>query len=108
MATPLTRAWFLGINTPALEYAPAVSADELTIYFTRLDQRFRPLGDPSAIGIWVATRGDRNAAFGTPRQIAAITGFVEAPTVTPDGCAIYFHQRIGGKFRLMRAEKVGC
>jgi hypothetical protein len=70
----------------ALEYAAGVSSDELSLYFTRA----RP--SKSEIGIYVATRSSRTAPFDTPLRIEAIQGFVEAPTVAPDNCAILLSQ----------------
>ena len=86
----------------ALQYAAGISADELTLYFTRALPRTQD------IGIYVATRPSKAAVFGQPRRIDAIRGFVEAPTVTPDNCAIYFHKKVDGHFRIFLAEKKVC
>lgn len=91
------------INTGQLEYAPATTEDELTFYFTRasLDSLMTRTGDAEP-GIYVATRTSRDEPFGRPLRIDSIRGFVEAPTVAPDG-AIYFHRRDAGRFALYRA-----
>lgn len=95
-------ALFARINTDALEYAPATSADEHELYFTRLTRAWLA---PPRLEIMVATRQDTNAAFSAPARITSITGFVEAPTVAPDG-AIYFHlKRSDGLHRIMRAPR---
>ncbi len=93
------------INTGQLEYAPATTGDELTLYFTRadLDNLLTSRGD-AELGIYVASRKSPDEPFGMPVKIDAIRGFVEAPTVAPDG-AIYFHKNDGGKFVLYRAER---
>jgi hypothetical protein len=86
----------------ALQYAAGISADELTLYFTRAHPRTQD------IGIYVATRPSKGVVFGQPCRIDAIRGFVEAPTVTPDNCAIYFHKKVDGRFRIFLAQKTVC
>jgi hypothetical protein len=95
---PLADHLFDAINTPALEYAASLSADGLTLSFTRLEGR-PPLARTT---IWLAHRDTRDAAFGAPIRIESIDGFVEAATFAPDG-AIYFHKRDGSRFRLQRS-----
>jgi hypothetical protein len=99
---PEADAWLARINTrDALEYAPATSADELELYFTRLT---RPFLRPARFEILVATRASASDPFNAPERIEAIRGYVEAPTVAPDG-ALYFHAKIGDAFRIMRAPR---
>lgn len=99
---PELDQWFARVNTPnALEFAPATSEDERELYFTRLTTRFLQL---PRFEILVATRADANQPFGAPERIQALTGYVEAPSVAPDG-ALYFHAKIGNRFRLMRSER---
>lgn len=89
------------INTAALEYAPAISANELEIFFTRMTGAlfWRKLA------ILHATRKSRDAPFEPPQVIAAITGFVEAPAVSPDARALYYHKKIDGKHRIFRVTR---
>ncbi len=87
------------VNSDALEYAPATSADGLILYFTRL-RRLAGLV-PIHVGIYVATRGRVGTPFGRPVQIRAAAGFVEAPTVAPDG-SLYYHQKDSGRFVIYR------
>lgn len=99
---PEHAAWFERINTArALEYAPATSADERELYFTRLTPRFLA---PPKLEILVAVRPDKRAAFAAPEPIASISGFVEAPTVAPDG-ALYFHTKVSDRYQLMRTPR---
>lgn len=91
---PAADGLFANINTPALEYAASLSADGLTLCFTRIDG-----GAPT---LWIAERSDESAAFGQPRRLASITGFVEAGAFTPDG-SLYFHKREGARHTLWRA-----
>ncbi len=100
--------WLAAINTPALEFAPATSADQLTLYFTRLDMNLLRRKLPGAFAIMVATRANLESAWSEPQRIAAITGQVEGPTVTPDGCGIYFHRLEDGMFRLFLAQRKDC
>jgi hypothetical protein len=52
----------------------------------------------------VATREDTGKPFGAPAVIPAISGFVEGPTVAPDG-ALYYHAKVDGLHRLFRTER---
>jgi hypothetical protein len=85
------------LNTSALEYAPSTSADGLEIFFTRLDGA-TPV-------ILRSARADASAAFGAPTRVGGIDGFAEAPSLTCDGNAIYYHRRDGDVFRIHRAER---
>jgi hypothetical protein len=92
---------FARVNSSALEYAPATSADEFELYFTRLT---RPFLQPPRLEIMVATRRSLADAFSAPTHIGAVRGFVEGPTVAPDG-AIYFHMKVNDHHRIMRSPR---
>jgi hypothetical protein len=96
---PNSDAIMKNINTSALEYAPAISADLLDLYFTRAK---RHGSKPPAIMHAKRTRSDE--PFAVPTPVAAISGFVEAPTLSPDGCALYFHKNEGGRNAIYRVE----
>jgi hypothetical protein len=83
------------INTPDLEYAPALSADGLTLYFTRMSGFwiFR------SAQIYVARRAAVDQPFGAPELFTPADGFVEAATLMPDG-AVVFHKRVNDRFGL--------
>jgi hypothetical protein len=87
------------INGPhTLQYAPDVSASELEFFFTRA----------SAAGpaIYMAERTNASRPFGKPQRIAAITGFAEAPSISPDGKSLYYHhQDADGVFRVYRVTR---
>lgn len=87
------------VNSNALEYAPAISADGLDLFFTRLESAS---GEPA---IFVARRANTSQSFGTPQKISAITGFVEAPTLSADGRSLYYHKREGSTFVLYRVTR---
>jgi hypothetical protein len=97
------------VNSELMEYAPSTTADELSLFFTRLDLAKVDRGRPGeAFSIWLSVRPSKDAAFGPPARIEGLRGVVEAVTVTPDGCAIYFHQRVGARFLLRRASLIDC
>ena len=108
MRAPDSGAIFRHINTDRLEFAPALTADELTLYFTRVDREALEEGVAAGFGLYVATRPSKTAPFSPPERIEAISGYVEAPTVTPDGCGLYFHKRINGVFTLQYARRSVC
>jgi hypothetical protein len=89
------------INSSALEYAPATTADQLELFFDRFD----PASD-SVPAIYHATRRSVDEPFGTPSRIAAIgSALVEGATVSPDGLALYYHQLDGDRYHLYRISR---
>jgi hypothetical protein len=94
--------WFTRVNGPrTLEYAAGISEDERELYFTRLTPRF--LAAPH-LEIMVASRPSATAPFGDPARVGAISGFVEGPTVAPDG-SLYYHAKIRGQHSLFRVPR---
>src|SRR5271165_7104172 len=85
------------VNTSALQYAPAITADGLELYFTRASQ--------GGLRILVATRASTTEPFGEAHVLKSITGFVEAPSVSLDRQELFFHKKVGDKFALFRAER---
>jgi hypothetical protein len=86
-------ATMAAVNTDAEEFAPAISRDGLTLYFTR----WRIGSDlPS---IWRARRDDADAPF-RPAERLPIEGFVEAPALSPDGRILYFHRLTDGRYTI--------
>lgn len=94
---PAGDALLKTINDGGFSYAPATSASECEIFFTRLDTH--------GPAIFAAQRADRTQPFGAPVRIAAITGFVEAPTLSPDEQSLYYHKRENGRFVLYRVSR---
>jgi hypothetical protein len=88
------------VNTPALEYAPAISADRKELFFTRLDRHTH------AIGIYRVKRIGAAQPFGPAERVAAADGFVEAPALNPEGDVLYFHKLDAGRFHICRANRV--
>jgi hypothetical protein len=98
-------ALLAAVNTSdALEYAPELSADGLELYFTRFTPSWLLiLSDPPAI--YVAKRTSTADSFSTPEYIKAMEGFVEAPTLSPDGRSLYFHKKVGNRHEIWRVTR---
>ncbi len=90
------------INTTALEYAAGISRDNLEFYFTRVAA---PLTSSSTPEIFHASRRSSQDAFSVATKIETITGFAEAPTLSPDGRIIYYHKKENGKFVIYLVRK---
>jgi hypothetical protein len=85
------------INTDTLNYAPATSASELEIFFTRLD--------PQGPALYVAKRAGKMLVFESPVRISVVTGFVEGPTLSPDELSLYYHKKENGHFVIYRVTR---
>jgi len=86
------------INTAQLDYASDTSASELELFFTRLTK--------TGPAIYMATRTSTSKAFGAPEKIKAITGFAEAPSISPDDKSLYFHEKNpNGVFSIYRVTR---
>ena len=93
------------INTGALEYAPAVSADGLELYYTRASLVMKGDRPEPSVRIMAATRASATEPFGEPRVLSALSGFVEAPTISLDRKEMFYHRKVGDKFAIYRAER---
>jgi len=91
---PASAEFFRNINTAALEYAPSISADLLELFFTRAAS----VSGSLQVGIYRAQLRSRDDPFGPPERIAAITGLVEAPSLSGDGRSLYYHNPEGKRF----------
>jgi WD40 repeat protein len=89
------------INTHGLNYAPDISKSGLEFFFTRIEGS--PPKPPPVI--YTATRAKTSEPFGKPRKIAAITGFAEAPALSPDEKSLYFHLNVSGTFVIYRVTR---
>lgn len=95
---PDSEAQLRNVNTAALEYAPSISADGLTLLFTRAAPK---LGARPAL--YVAQRAKTGDPFGPPARLVALDGHVEATTFDVDERAIYYHRKVDGRFVIYRA-----
>jgi Tol biopolymer transport system component len=88
------------VNTgQCLEYAPSISNDGKELYFTRLDLC------KVQSAILVAKRALTSDPFGAPERIGAITGFVEAPSLTFDGKTLYYHKKVNGIYSIYKVSR---
>lgn len=94
---------FKTINRDKIVYGASISKDELEIFYTRL------LVDERKFESLVATRPHKNAPFGEPKVISAITGFSEAPALNEREDMIYYHKKSGptGKFQIHALHRQG-
>jgi hypothetical protein len=85
------------INTHGLNYAPDISKSGLEFFFTRYDGTLP--------AIYTATRANTSKPFGKPVKIDAITGFAEAPALSPDEKSLYYHENVDGTFAIYRVTR---
>ena len=88
------------VNSTALEYAAAISADELELFFTRVDA----ITAEAMPTIYRAQRGSLDEPFGIPEHVDAALGFVEGPTVAPDR-SLYYHRCESGTCSIYRITR---
>ncbi|MEP7143817.1 MAG: hypothetical protein ABI707_13140 [Ferruginibacter sp.] len=72
------------------------------MYFTRVSVPFSATSSPE---ILVSARQNKMEAFGSPLKIKSITGFAEAPTISPDQRKLYYHKKEDNKFVLYMTRK---
>lgn len=75
------------VNTSDLEYAVAISRDDLELFFTRLELA------TLETSIYRTSRNSVNDVFEMPQRITAIVGFVEGATLSPDEKSLYYHRK---------------
>ncbi|MCH8120803.1 MAG: PD40 domain-containing protein [Planctomycetes bacterium] len=84
------------VNSSAHDYAPSISVDGLSLYFS--SKRPGGYGDQD---IWVTTRKTKGDPWGTPVNLGPIvnsSGFEEAPSISADGLTLYFTSRRPGGY----------
>lgn len=100
------RRVLANVNGPDIDYAESISADDLELFFTRLAVADVESGNVRS-RIMRAVRPSRDAPFEAPEMVASIgdRDFVEGPALTDDGRTLYYHKRVGQKFRLFRVRR---
>lgn len=88
------------LNTDILEYAAAISSDDLEIFFNRSNiQTFE-------LTIWQSKRTAKNLSFEMPIQIEAITGIqTEGASISDNGKNLYYHKKQNGVFRIFKVSR---
>jgi len=88
---PNSDELFKNINNGDMNYAPAISRDQLELFFTRVNPK-----SPETSGIYLSRRSSVAAAFGIPQLVvSAVDGFAEAPSISPDGRHLYYARKTG-------------
>lgn len=105
---PKSQELFAAINSNKLEYAVAISIDELTLFFTRLDLDALADNGEKGFSTYISTRADKNSAWQPPKRISEISGYAEAVTISPEGCSLYFHKMLQEKFRIFKITRKSC
>jgi len=92
------------VNGTGLAYAPALSPGGRELFFTRVE-KIAPGATPA---IYRAISTGSGVPFGMCARIGALEGFVEAPSLSPDGRLLYFHAKMGDRYRvrLSRRDRV--
>lgn len=93
------------VNTQDLEYAPCFGRNGMDLYFTRAYLGTGASGRGKAIDvrIMIASRKSLAEPFGEPARIMHIEGLVEGPSLSGDGQSLFFHKKVGAKYRIFRA-----
>jgi Tol biopolymer transport system component len=90
-----------GVNSNAREEGFSLSADGLTLFFAsdRLVE--------GQMDLFVATRPDAAASFGTPEPLAQLNTDSDEldPQLSPDGLELFFASSREGSFQLFRAAR---
>ena len=84
------------VNAAGLEYAPTISVDKRTLFFTR----FAPRSGFRGPQIYRATRPSTAAPFNEPEHVEGLGDYVEGSALGPDERLLYFHRKDAGKFNL--------
>ena len=94
-----TSAWsapgtiLANVNTPSSEFEPAVTSDELTMFWAT----DRPDGNTGGLDIWKATRASKADPFGTPAPVVELnTSGDDLPSwVSNDLCQMFLTRTNG-------------
>ncbi len=92
-----SAALLAAVNIGALQYAPALSKDQLTLWFTRLESLS---GLPQ---IWRAQRDTASQPFSAAVRVEGLGEFVEGPALSADERLLYFHRKVGASFQIFAA-----
>jgi hypothetical protein len=77
---------FANVNSDWLEYAPDVSADQLELFFTRVEA-ITPAAQPL---IYRSSRRSIDQPFSRPQRVGSIQSVAEAAALAPDEQSFYY------------------
>jgi hypothetical protein len=83
-------------KTAALQYAPTISSNKLTLYFTRFDRH----SDYKGPQIYCSVRPAMDAPFGLPAHVEGLGEYVEGTAFSPNERLLYFHRKDVKRFNL--------
>ncbi len=93
---------FANVNSDWLEYAPDISADQLELFFTRVEA-ITPTAQPL---IYRSTRRSTDQPFSEPKRVGTIQAVAEAAALSPDEQSFYYHALVDGRFRLRLVRRL--
>jgi len=102
MTIPESSAILQNISNPDyIYYAPAISSDNLELYFTRFLKG--PVTTETQVEICVAIRKAATDNFSPPQVLFSdfISDIIEAPTLTSDKRVIYYHRKSAGIHKIV-------
>jgi len=88
-------------DTNYIYYAPCITSDNLELYFTRYPKA--EITPSTLFEICVSVRSSTSDSFSTPAVLFSeyIADLIEAPTLTQDKQAIYYHRKIPGSHKIV-------
>jgi hypothetical protein len=94
------------LNTLGNIHLPALTADELIIFFASPDTS-GGLAGMGEYDIWTASRPDRNSPFGNVRNLTEIntSAYEQGPFVSPDGLKLYFSSNRNASSQIFMATR---
>ena len=103
MMLPNSNQIMQTVNDPDYKnYAPAVTNDELELYYTRFLKG--PITANSIAEMCVVVRNSPTDNFSAPEVLFSsniLSNFAEAPTLTTDKQIMYYHKKVGGVYKIM-------
>lgn len=92
----------ININSGLLEYAAAISEDELELFYTRA----LITEEETQIRIFNASRNSKSEPFDFPEVVGSIIGIqTEGPSISSDGKRLYYHKNENGGFGIYMVSR---
>jgi hypothetical protein len=97
---PRAAAEYRAFGAPQRVTIRGYDGDAMELFFTRISG---PIGSHPVI--LRSSRHRPDESFGMPERVSAITGHVEAPALSGDGRALYYHKLDGNRFVICRTKR---